>query len=150
MENYLRPIEILLVEDNEADIVLTKNALKTLKLQNSLSVCRDGEEGLDFLYKRGKYVDAVTPDLVLMDLNMPKVGGMEALEQIKNDPKLSMIPVIILSTSSAEKDVISSYQNHANSYIKKPIDFMKFIEVIQEIENYWFSIVKTPRTEYIS
>ncbi|MFT4665213.1 MAG: CheY-like chemotaxis protein [Polaribacter sp.] len=150
MENYLRPIEILLVEDNEADIVLTKNALKTLKLQNTLSVCRDGEEGLEFLYKRGKYADAVTPDLVLMDLNMPKVSGMEVLEQIKNDPKLSMIPVIILSTSSAEKDVISSYQNHANSYIKKPIDFMKFIEVIQEIENYWFSIVKTPSTEYIS
>ncbi len=150
MENYLRPIEILLVEDNEADIVLTKNALKTLKLQNTLSVCRDGEEGLDFLYKRGEYVNAVTPDLVLMDLNMPKVSGMEVLEKIKNDPKLSMIPVIILSTSSAEKDVISSYQNHANSYIKKPIDFMKFIEVIQEIENYWFSIVKTPSTEYIS
>lgn len=150
MENYLRPIEILLVEDNEADIVLTKNALKTLKLQNTLSVCRDGEEGLDFLYKRGEYANAVTPDLVLMDLNMPKVSGMEVLEKIKNDPKLSMIPVIILSTSSAEKDVISSYQNHANSYIKKPIDFMKFIEVIQEIENYWFSIVKTPSTEYIS
>jgi len=138
------------VEDNEADIVLTKNALKTLKLQNTLSVCRDGEEGLDFLYKRGQYSEAVTPDLVLMDLNMPKVSGMEVLEKVKNDPKLSMIPVIILSTSAAEKDVISSYQNHANSYIKKPIDFMKFIEVIQEIENYWFSIVKTPSTEYIS
>lgn len=150
MENYLRPIEILLVEDNEADIVLTKNALKTLKLQNNLSVCRDGEEGLDFLYKRGQYEDVVTPDLVLMDLNMPKVGGMEVLAKIKNDPKLSMIPIIILSTSSAEKDVISSYQNHANSYVKKPIDFMKFIEVIQEIENYWFSIVKTPSTEYTS
>ena len=150
MENYLRPIEILLVEDNEADIVLTKNALKTLKLQNNLSICRNGEEALDFLNKRGEYENAITPDLVLMDLNMPKLNGIEALEQIKNNPKLSMIPVIILSTSSAEKDVINSYQNHANSYIKKPIDFMKFLDVIQQIENYWFSIVKTPSKEYIS
>lgn len=149
MENYLSTIEILLVEDNEADIVLTKNALKTLKLQNNLSVCRDGEEGLNFLYKRGEYADAVTPDLVLMDLNMPKVSGIEALEIMKKDPKLSMIPVIILSTSSAEKDIIKCYQNHANSYIKKPIDFMKFIEVIQEIENYWFSTVQIPSTQFI-
>lgn len=150
MENYLRPIEILLVEDNEADIVLTKNALKTLKLQNSLNVCRDGEEGLNYLYKKGEYSEAVKPDLILMDLNMPKVSGLEVLEKIKNDPNLSMIPVIILSTSSAEKDILNSYQNHANSYIKKPIDFMKFIDVIQEIENYWFSIVKTPSSQFIS
>jgi two-component system, chemotaxis family, response regulator Rcp1 len=150
MENHLRPIEILLVEDNEADIVLTKNALKTLKLQNKLSVCRNGEEGLNFLYKKGEYASAATPDLVLMDLNMPKLNGVEVLERIKNDPKLSMIPVIILSTSSAEKDVLNSYQNHANSYIKKPIDFMRFIEVLQEIENYWFSTAKIPSTEYTS
>ncbi|MFK7810366.1 MAG: response regulator [Saprospiraceae bacterium] len=150
MENYLRPIEILLVEDNEADIVLTKNALKTLKLQNNLSICRNGEEALNFLNKTGEFEDAIRPDLVLMDLNMPKLNGIEALEKIKTNPEISMIPVIILSTSSAEKDVISSYKHHANSYIKKPIDFMKFLEVVQQIENYWFSIVKTPSKEYIS
>ena len=149
MENYLRTVEILLIEDNEADIVLTKNALKTLRLKNNLSVCRNGEEGLNFLYKRNEYADAITPDLVLMDLNMPKVSGMEVLEQLKKDPKLCMIPVIILSTSSAEKDIIKCYQNHANSYIKKPIDFLKFIEVIKEVENYWFSTVQIPSSHYI-
>ena len=118
--------------------------LKTLSLKNNTSVCRNGEEALDFLYKRNEFANAVTPDLVLMDLNMPKISGFEVLEQMKNDPKLSMIPVIILSTSSAEKDIVKSYQNHANSYIKKPIDFVEFIEVIKEVENYWFSTVQIP------
>ena len=148
MENYLRPIEILLVEDNEADIVLTQNAFKMLRLRNNLTICRDGKEALDFLFKRNKYANATTPDLILMDLNMPKVNGLEALEQIKKAPNLCTIPVIILSTSSAEQDITNSYKLHANSFITKPIDFMKFIEVIQQIENYWFSIVRVPNPEF--
>jgi len=144
MEEFIRPIEVLLVEDNEADIVLTKNAFKSFNIQNNLNVCRNGEEGLNYLFKREEYADALTPDLVLLDLNMPKTNGLEVLEQIKNDLKLSMIPVIVLTTSSAEQDIVKSYQHHANSYIKKPIDFMEFVDVIKEIENYWFSIVKIP------
>ncbi len=144
MEDFHRPIEILLVEDNEADIVLTKNAFKTLTIQNNLNVCRNGEEGLNYLFKVGEYSEATTPDLVLLDLNMPKTNGLEVLEKIKKDPKLSMVPVIVLTTSSAEQDILRSYQYHANSYIKKPIDFMEFIDVIKEIESYWFSIVKMP------
>ena len=144
MEEFIRPIEILLVEDNEADIVLTKNAFKSFNIQNNLNVCRNGEEGLNYLFKREEYADALTPDLVLLDLNMPKTNGLEVLEEIKNDPRLSMVPVIVLTTSSAEQDIVKSYQHHANSYIKKPIDFMEFVEVIKEIENYWFSIVKIP------
>ena len=144
MEDFIRPIEILLIEDNEADIVLTKNAFKTLKIQNNLNVCRNGEEGLNYLFKNNEYTDATTPDLVLLDLNMPKTNGIEVLEQIKNDPILSTVPVIVLTTSSAEQDILRSYQHHANSYIKKPIDFMEFIDIIKEIENYWFSIVKIP------
>ncbi len=144
MEDFHRPIEILLVEDNEADIVLTKNAFKTLTIQSNLNVCRNGEEGLNYLFKVGEYSEATTPDLVLLDLNMPKTNGLEVLEKIKKDSKLSMVPVIVLTTSSAEQDILKSYQFHANSYIKKPIDFMEFIDVIKEIESYWFSIVKMP------
>ena len=139
-----KPIEILLIEDNEGDILLTKKAFSNGKIRNNLSVCRDGEEGLEFLYKKGKFADAVTPDLILLDLNMPKLNGQEVLEVIKNDSTLSAIPVIILTTSESERDIMKSYELHANSYIQKPVDFFQFLDVVKEVQNYWFSIVRIP------
>ena len=137
-------IEILLIEDNEGDIVLTKKAFEDGKIRNNLNVCRDGQEGLDYLFRRGEFANSVTPDLILLDLNMPKLGGREVLEQIKNDERLSSIPVVILTTSEDETDILKSYQLHANSYVKKPVDFFQFVDVVREIQSYWFTIVKIP------
>ncbi len=144
-----KPIEILLIEDNEGDILLTKKAFEDGKIRNNLSVCRDGEEGLEFLYKRGQFEGAVTPDLILLDLNMPKLNGQEVLERIKNDETLSSIPVVILTTSDSEEDIMKSYKLHANSYIKKPVDFFQFLEVVKEVQNYWFSIVRIPNNAMV-
>lgn len=141
------PIEILLVEDNEGDIILTRKAFERGKVINKLHVTRNGEEALDFLYKRNGYEDAVTPDLILLDLNMPKVNGQEVLADIKQNDRLKMIPVIVLTTSSADEDILRSYKLHANSYIKKPVDFLQFGEVIQQLQNYWFSVVRFPHKE---
>ncbi len=141
-------IEILLIEDNEGDIVLTKKAFEDGKIRNNLNVCRDGQEGVDYLFKKGEYANATTPDLILLDLNMPKLGGREVLEQIKNDDRLKAIPVIVLTTSEDEMDIMKSYQLHANSYVRKPVDFLQFVDVVSEIQNYWFSIVKIPTKPY--
>lgn len=140
-------MEILLVEDNEADIRLTKEGIKEAKIRNHLHIARDGEEALNFLYKRGDYQDAVTPDLILLDLNLPKKDGREVLEDIKSDESLSLIPVVILTTSEAEKDIVKSYKLHANCYVSKPIGIDQFVEVIKAIENFWFTIVKLPSDE---
>ncbi|MEM9819889.1 MAG: response regulator [Bacteroidota bacterium] len=142
-------IEILLIEDNEGDIVLTKKAFEDGKIRNNLNVCRDGQEGLDYLFRRGEYHDSVTPDLILLDLNMPKLGGREVLERIKNDERLSSIPVVILTTSEDETDILKSYQLHANSYVKKPVDFFQFVDVVREIQSYWFTIVKIPSKPHV-
>lgn len=142
-----RTVEILLVEDNEADIRLTKEGIKEAKIRNHLHIARDGEEALNFLYKRGDYQDAVTPDLILLDLNLPKKDGREVLEDIKSDESLSLIPVVILTTSEAEKDIVKSYKLHANCYVSKPIGIDQFVEVIKAIENFWFTIVKLPSDE---
>lgn len=137
-------IEILLVEDNPGDVRLTEEALKEGKVLNSMHVAKDGIEALSFLHKEGKYADAVRPDLILLDLNMPKKDGREVLAEIKHDEKLRRIPVVILTTSEAEEDIVKTYDSHANCYITKPVDLDQFIKVIKSIEDFWLSIVKLP------
>lgn len=133
--------EILLVEDNEGDILLTKEAFEEAKFRNDLHVVKDGEEALDFLFQRNDHVNAVRPDIILLDLNLPGTDGREVLNIIKNDDRLKSIPTIILTSSDADKDVVSSYNLHANCYIVKPVSANKFVEVVQEIEHFWVDIV---------
>jgi two-component system, chemotaxis family, response regulator Rcp1 len=141
----MKEIRILLVEDNEGDIILTIEALREAKIRNDIDVVRDGEEALQYLRKEGTYQNATSPDLVFLDINLPKIDGTEVLSIIKNDEDLRVIPVIMLTTSDAEKDIMQSYYNHANCYITKPVDLDKFIEVIHTIKNFWISIVKLPK-----
>lgn len=137
-------VQILLVEDNPGDIRLTQEVLKDGKICNNLSIVMDGEEAMSFLKKTDKYKDAVTPDIILLDLNLPKKDGRQVLAEIKSDPVLKIIPVIVLTTSSAEQDILNTYANHANAYITKPVDFDQFINVIRNFENFWLTIVKLP------
>jgi CheY-like chemotaxis protein len=137
-------IDILLVEDNPGDIRLTKEVLKEGKIRNTLSVVMDGEEALLFLKRQGKYKDVKLPDIILLDLNLPKKDGRQVLSEIKTDQELMLIPVIVLTTSSAEKDILNMYAIHANCYITKPVDFDQFINVVRSIENFWLNIVKLP------
>jgi CheY-like chemotaxis protein len=139
-----KPIDILLVEDNHIDVKLTMEALKEGKVRNNLFVARDGEEALDFLYRRGKFADAIRPDIVLLDLNLPKVDGRQVLEKIKSDPKLRMIPVVVLTTSRADEDILRSYDLNVNCYITKPVDFGQFMEVVKAIDHFWFTVVALP------
>jgi len=139
--------EILLIEDNPGDARLTQEALKDGKMKINLSIVYDGEEGTDFLFKRNQYKDAPRPDLIILDLNLPKKNGREVLAEIKADETLKMIPVIILTTSKAQEDIIKSYNLHANCYITKPIDLTKFFEVVKLIEGFWLTIVKLPKYE---
>jgi chemotaxis family two-component system response regulator Rcp1 len=138
------PVEILLVEDNPGDVRLTQEALKESKVTNNLSVAEDGVEALAFLQREGKYADAPRPDLLLLDLNLPKKDGRELLEEIKADDNLKRIPVVVLTTSKAEEDILRMYDQHANCYITKPIDFDQFIDVVKSIEDFWLTIVKLP------
>ena len=138
--------EILLVEDNEGDIELTKEAFEEAKFRNQLHVAEDGDIALDFLFKRNGFEDAITPDIILLDLNLPRTDGKEVLETIKNDAELRRIPTIVLTSSSADRDVTASYDLHANCYIVKPIDAEKFIEVVQQIENFFIEVVCLPHT----
>ena len=140
----MKNAHVMLVEDNEGDIVLTKEVFKNSGLLNPLSVARDGEEALDFLYRRNQYAQAERPDLILMDVNIPKMNGKEILAIIKKDENLKTIPVIMLSTSSSEIDLNESYQNHANCFITKPLNYADFLKSIEEIKNFWFSIVTIP------
>jgi CheY-like chemotaxis protein len=140
-----RPIEILLVEDNPGDVRLTIEALKEAKVYNHLSVASDGVEALAFLRREGKYAGAARPDLILLDLNLPKRDGREVLAEIKSDERLRTIPVVILTTSRAEQDILQSYSLHANCYITKPVDLDQFIKVVQSIEDFWLTIVALPR-----
>ena len=137
-------IQVLLVEDNPGDVRLTKEALKEGKLLNHVSVVGDGVEALSFLRRQGKYADAVQPELILLDLNLPKKDGREVLAEIKADPCLRRIPVVILTTSSAEEDILRTYDLHANCYITKPVDLEQFMRVVKSIEDFWVSIVKLP------
>ncbi len=142
--NQTQPIDILLVEDNPGDIRLTKEAFKDGRIKNELNVVMDGEEAILYLKKKDKYANASTPDIILLDLNLPKKDGREVLAEIKSDPELKCIPVIILTTSSAQSDIVNTYSHHANCYIMKPVDFNQFINVIRTIENFWLTIVKLP------
>lgn len=139
-----RPIQILMVEDNPDDIELTVEALKDARVANHLTVVQDGEEALSYLRCRGKYAQAVRPDLILLDLNMPRKNGRDVLRDIKNDPKLKRIPVVILTTSQAEEDILHTYDLHANCYITKPVDFNQFLKVVRSIEDFWLTVVKLP------
>ncbi len=144
MKIETRPIEILLVEDNPSDVRLTVEALKEAKVRNNLHIVTDGEEAMDSLYRRGKYKNATHPDLILLDLNLPKKDGREILAEIKKDTALKRIPIVILTTSSAEEDILRAYDLHANCYITKPVDFDQFMKVVQSIENFWLTIVCLP------
>jgi two-component system, chemotaxis family, response regulator Rcp1 len=137
-------IEILLVEDNPGDVRLTKEALKEGKILNNLSVVPDGVEALAFLRRENPYENAPRPELILLDLNLPKKDGREVLAEIKEDPSLKMIPVVVLTSSAAEQDIVKSYNLHANCYITKPVDLDQFIEVVQSVEHFWLAIVKLP------
>jgi two-component system response regulator len=137
-------IEILLVEDNPGDVRLTKEALKDSKLHNNLHVVEDGVEALAFLRREGEYSAMPTPDIILLDLNLPRKSGREVLEEIKNDETLKRIPVVVLTTSDDESDILASYNLHANCYITKPVDLSRFITIVKNIKDFWFTIVKLP------
>jgi CheY-like chemotaxis protein len=139
-----KPIEILLVEDSSGDVRLTKEALKEGKVLNNLFVAKDGVEAIEFLRHAGQFANAVRPDLILLDLNLPRKSGIEVLEEIKSDPSLKRIPVVILTVSTADEDIIKSYNLHANCYIKKPVELGPFMGVVQAIEDFWLTIVKLP------
>ncbi|HVL49157.1 MAG TPA: response regulator [Candidatus Thermoplasmatota archaeon] len=139
-----KPIEILLVEDNPGDVRLTREALKEGKVANNLHVAGDGAMALEILHRKGAYANAPRPDLILLDLNLPKKNGIEVLSEIKADPDLRRIPVVILTTSQAEQDIAKTYSLHANCYITKPVDLNQFMTVVQQIESFWLSVVKLP------
>lgn len=145
--NDYKLADILLVEDNPGDIVLTQEAFEEAKFRNNLHVCEDGNEALDFLFKRNGKEDAPTPDIILLDLNLPDTDGREVLEQIKTDKDLKVIPTIILTSSQADKDIVDTYSMHANSYVIKPVDAPKFMDVIQKVENFWVDVVCLPKVE---
>ncbi len=139
-----RPVEILLVEDNPGDVRLTQEALKEGKVYNNLHWAKDGVEALEFLWRQGKNEKAPRPDIILLDLNLPKKDGREVLAVIKRDDQLKHIPVVVLTTSKAEEDVLRSYELHANCYVSKPVDLEKFIAVVQSIDRFWLTVVTLP------
>jgi CheY-like chemotaxis protein len=143
-QEYGKPIGILLVEDNPGDTRLAVEALKDSKVRNSLYVVGDGIEAMDFLYKRGKYSSSPRPDLILLDLNLPRKDGRQVLAEIKADPDLKRIPVVILTISKAEEDVLKTYNLHANCFITKPLDLGQFVKVVKSIEDFWLTIVRLP------
>jgi chemotaxis family two-component system response regulator Rcp1 len=143
-DHIVNPIEVLLVEDSPADVRLTKEALKEEKLHITLQVVNDGVEAMEYLRQQGKYAQAVRPDLILLDLNLPKKDGREVLKEIKGDEGLRSIPVVVLTTSKSEVDIIKAYDLHANCYITKPLDLNQFSMVVKSIENFWLTIVKLP------
>ncbi|MBP7591060.1 MAG: response regulator [Chloroflexi bacterium] len=143
------PVKILLVEDNPGDIRLTKEALREGKVNNEMFIVTDGLEALAFLNQKGQYANAPRPDVILLDLNLPLMNGAEVLANIKADPRLKRIPVIVLTTSDDERDILKSYDLHANAYVTKPVDLEHFIEIIGQIEGFWLTIVKLPPTNQI-
>jgi CheY-like chemotaxis protein len=138
------PFHVLLVEDDPGDELITREAFEENKVRNALHVARDGEQALDFVYRRGRFADAPRPGLILLDLNLPKYDGREVLARIKSDPDLMTIPVVILTTSEAEEDIVRSYQLHANAYVTKPVDFDRFLGVVRQIDDFFVSVVRLP------
>jgi chemotaxis family two-component system response regulator Rcp1 len=143
-----KPIEILIIEDNPGDVRLTQEALRDAKVRNHMSVAKDGVEALAFLHREGKYGSAPHPDLILLDLNLPRKDGREVLAEIKADLNLRCVPVVILTTSQDEHDVLGAYESHANCYIVKPVDLGQFIAVVKSIEDFWFQVVRLPPDGY--
>jgi len=141
-----KTINILLVEDNQPDVVLTQEAFKGARISNSIYVVEDGVEAMDFLYRRGKYPEMPRPDLILLDLNLPRKDGRSVLTEIKSDPALASIPVVVLTTSSDERDVIRAYAAHANCYIIKPVDFLQFMGIVRSIEGFWLTVARLPES----
>ena len=140
-----RPAEMLLIEDNPADVRLTQEALKEHRVRNNLSVVADGVEAIAFLRREGPHAGAPRPDVILLDLNLPRMDGRELLKRIKDDPDLRRIPVVVLTTSNAEADILKSYDLHANCYITKPVDLAKFMAIVKDIEGFWLTIVTLPQ-----
>jgi CheY-like chemotaxis protein len=142
--NNVRSIQILLIEDNDGDVLLTRRALKDAKVANNLDVVADGVEALEYLRRQGKYAGAPRPDLIMLDLNLPRKDGRQVLAEIKPDPALRSIPVVVLTSSSAEEDVVKSYDLHANCYLVKPVNFAGLMAVVKSIEQFWLTVVKLP------
>jgi len=140
----IRPVEILLIEDNPGDIRLTIESFKESKITNNINIVEDGIEAINYLKKKGKFKDEPLPDIIILDLNLPKKGGREVLAEIKEDKKLKHIPVVVFTTSKAEMDILKSYELHANCYISKPLKINQFIKIVKAIEHFWFCIVKLP------
>jgi CheY-like chemotaxis protein len=140
----LLPVEILLVEDDEGDTLMIREALEHNKVRNNLHNVTDGVEAMQFMRRQGPYADAPRPDLILLDLNLPKKDGREVLAEVKEDPDLRTIPIVVLTTSKAEEDVLRSYHLHANAYVTKPVDFPRFIEVVRQIDEFFVAVVKLP------
>jgi chemotaxis family two-component system response regulator Rcp1 len=145
IETNASPVQVLLVEDSPGDIRLTREAFRDAKMHVNLHIASDGEKAMAFLNREGEHEQAPRPDIILLDLNLPKKDGWQVLAEIKNDPSLSIIPVVILTTSASEEDVLRSYRLHANCYISKPVDLNGFLKVVKNIDNFWLSIVKLPR-----
>ncbi|MEX2601118.1 MAG: response regulator [Balneolaceae bacterium] len=140
----MKPVHILLVEDNEGDILLITEALKDGRILNTISIAKDGEQAVDFLEKRGDFQNKHLPDLIILDINLPKINGHEVLEHIKKTEYLKQIPVIMLTTSSSEKDIVESYKHHANCYITKPVEVDEFLNAVTQIEQFWIQLIKLP------
>jgi CheY-like chemotaxis protein len=139
------PVEVLLVEDDPGDVLMTREAFEEHKVRNHLNVVSDGADALAYVRREGEFADAIRPDLILLDLNLPKRDGREVLKELKTDPDLREIPIVVLTTSSAESDVLASYQLYANAYVTKPVDFERFISAVKQIDDFFVSLVKLPR-----
>lgn len=148
MEKFTKPVDILLVEDNPGDVRLTQEAFRDSRLPITLNVVMDGEDALNYLYKRGSYQNASKPDMILLDLNIPKKDGREVLSEIKNDKVLKFVPVVVLTTSNAEQDIVRTYNLNVNAYINKPVDFDKFFDIVQKIEDFWLMTATLPSSGY--
>jgi CheY-like chemotaxis protein len=138
-------VDVLLVEDDAGDVLMTREAFEHYKIRNTLHVVSDGEQAVQFVRREGEFADAPRPGLIMLDLNLPRRDGLEVLAEIKADPELRLIPVVILTTSQAEEDIVRSYALHANAYVTKPVDFERFIEVIRQIDNFFITVVKLPQ-----
>ncbi|BBY16053.1 response regulator [Mycolicibacterium litorale] len=146
MTSSTRPIDVLLIEDDPGDELITREAFEHNKISNTLHVAHDGQEGLDFLYRRSGYENAPRPDLILLDLNLPKYDGRQLLETVKSDPDLNHIPVVVLTTSSAEEDILRSYKLHANAYVTKPVDLDQFMNAVRQIDEFFVQVVRLPQS----
>ena len=144
-QDDLNPVDVLLVEDDEGDVLMTREAFEFYKIRNPLHVVTDGEQALQFLRRTGPFADAPRPGLILLDVNLPRLNGLEVLAELKQDPELLLIPVVMLTTSQAEEDILRSYKLHANAYVSKPVDFENFVAAIRQIDDFFLTLVQLPR-----